>query len=93
MWNNLTGTSILWILIGAAAMLFGLYLGYANRFSMVTALINLIGLSAVGIGCVAMGLTNGFTDHSPNGRLFGRIGMFAFIIGIPMVGYSISRYF
>lgn len=90
--QNLTGTSILWIIIGVAAFILGAFLGWQFRTSLMMLIPTAGGIFALGLGCVMMGLTNGFTDHSPYGRMFTRIGTFSFIIGIPLVGYTVSRF-
>ena len=46
------------------------------------------GLVVSGIGLTFFGLTEGFTDPTPRGKLLYRIAMISFIVGIPIVLYS-----
>ena len=46
------------------------------------------GLVASGIGFTLFGYTEGFSDPTPRGKLFYRIAIISFIVGIPIVLYG-----
>ena len=46
-----------------------------------------IGLVLVAVGNVLFGLTDGFSDSTPRGRLLFRIGATSYIVGIPIIAY------
>lgn len=46
-----------------------------------------VGFFFTGIGNVIFGMTNGFVDMTPIGRLLFRIALVAYIIGIPLIAY------
>ena len=48
-------------------------------------------LSMIGVGILAFGLTNGFADQTPRGRMLFKFGVFSFIIGILAFGYSMRH--
>lgn len=50
-----------------------------------------VGLVLTGIGNVLFGLTDGFADMSPNGRIFYRIAILAYCAGLPILAYSIFK--
>lgn len=47
-----------------------------------------VGLLALGVGMLILGLTEGFTDPTPRGKFLYRVAIVSFIIGIPIVGYG-----
>ena len=49
-----------------------------------------IGFFLVGLGTVALGGTNGFTSHTDTGSKAGKVGIVAFILGLPILLYAIS---
>jgi hypothetical protein len=87
MLRNLTLTSYLWIALGLGFGIFGAYLSYQWRYTGFRLLPMPLGIILVGLGMTLCGLTNGFTDHSPLGRQFKRIGAFSLIVGIAVTGY------
>ena len=87
MFRNLTLNSVVWMLLGLGFTFFGAYLTYKWRFYGFRLLPMPIGITFIGIAMILCGVTNGFTDHSPLGRKFKKIGAFLFIVGIPLVGY------
>lgn len=44
-----------------------------------------VGMVASGIGFTCLALTEGFADPTPRGRRLYRLGMIAFIIGLPLI--------
>jgi hypothetical protein len=44
-----------------------------------------VGLAASGVGFAMLGLTEGFADPTPRGRRMYKIGLIAFIIGVPIL--------
>ena len=87
MLRNLTFNSIIWILLGLGFFFGGAYLTYKWRYTGIRLLPMPIGILFVGIAMTLCGVTNGFTDHTPLGRKFKKIGAFLFIVGIPLIGY------
>ena len=77
-----TFNSILMILIGLALIAFGVSLGL-KAWSRLYA----VGFLFTGIGNVLFGVTNGFTDMRPFGRLLFRVALVGYIIGIPIILY------
>lgn len=63
-------------------MCFGVWLGM-SPYSRLYA----VGFFFTGIGNVIFGMTNGFVDMTPIGRLLFRIALVAYIIGIPLIAY------
>ena len=46
------------------------------------------GLIFFGLGCLFCGLTDGFTDPTPRGYAFRKLGFGAYLIGIPILAYA-----
>jgi hypothetical protein len=44
-----------------------------------------VGLLLLGVGSTLLGITDGFSDPTPKGRLLFRIAVIAFLIGTPIV--------
>jgi hypothetical protein len=74
-----------WLVMGIGLVFFlgGIYhsIFYYDR-------IFAFGLVACGIGFSFFGLTEGFTDPTPRGKLMYRVAMIAFIVGVPIVLYG-----
>jgi hypothetical protein len=87
MFNNLTLNSIFWLVLGIALAGYGAYVGYYWRTYPLSA-----GLVFLGLGGVFCGITNGFTDYSPMGRLLWKIGLPSLLLGLLLVGYSMLRF-
>ena len=47
-----------------------------------------IGLVATGVGLTILGLTEGFADPTPRGKLLYRIAIISFVVGVPIVAYG-----
>jgi hypothetical protein len=75
-----TFNSILMILIGLALIAFGVWLGMQS-----VGRVYAVGFLFTGIGNILFGMTNGFVDMTPIGRLFFRVALIAYIIGIPLI--------
>lgn len=84
--SSLTPTSMMWIALGAGIMLFGAYVGKSWRMYAFA-----VGLLLLGIGGVLCGLTNGFTDYSPSGRIIKKFGLLALGGGLLLSVYYIFR--
>jgi hypothetical protein len=88
MFSNLTLNSIFWLVLGL--LLFaagGYYVGYRWRMYPFAA-----GLCFLGIGSILCGITNGFTDYSPAGRLLWKIGIPTLLLGLLLSIYGITRF-
>ena len=70
----------------------GVYFTYKWRM-MTMQLPMTIGFVMFGIGMILCGVTNGFTDHTPLGRKFKKIGAFLLIVGILPIGYVAWFYY
>ena len=75
--------SILVILIGIGCLIGGVVVGLRPGLLVFGA-----GLFFTGIGNVLFGLTDGFSDPSPNGRFLFRIGTIAYLAGVPILVYA-----
>jgi hypothetical protein len=87
MFSNLTLNSIFWLFFGVLLAIGGGYIGYSWRmypFAM--------GLGFLGIGSVLCGITNGFTDYSPLGRLFWKVGILTILMGLGLTIYYLVRF-
>jgi hypothetical protein len=75
------------ILVLGAVFLFGsgYYALFGNNRIMA------FGMFAVAIGCICCGLTDGFTDPSPRGSLFKRLGAVGFVVGVPVLVYTVYK--
>ncbi len=82
MWMWLPQTLNSWLLLGIGVLFFfgGIFhlISYHDRVLS-------IGLAASGVGFALLGLTEGFADPTPRGRRMYRIGIIAFIIGVPIL--------
>ena len=87
--NSLTATSVSWLLLGAFGVLAGALMFYKWRFGFLYPSAGLISLGAGGILC---GLTNGFTDQSPTGRIISKFGLLALLAGVLLIGYYAYRF-
>lgn len=81
-----TLNSILMIIVGSAMIVFAIFLVF-TPYTRVFA----VGLLLTGFGNVLFGLTNGFTDMTPVGRLLYRIALVAYLLGVPIIGYFFYR--
>ena len=79
---QLTLNSVLMIIIGLGLMIFGVWLASNPGFRVSGA-----GFFLTGIGSILFGLTNGFTNMTPTGRMLYRLALIAFIGGIPIIAY------
>ena len=87
MLRNLTLVSIFWIFLGLVLAATGGYYAYKWRMYLLG-----VELGVLSIGVILCGMTNGFTDYSPTGRLFSKIGIISILIGLPLVIYSIYKF-
>lgn len=81
-----TFNSLLMIFIGLALIALAVVLGL-NAWSRMFA----VGFLFTGFGNILFGLTNGFTDMTPTGRLLFRVALAAYAIGVPIIGYFLYR--
>ena len=84
---NITLNAILVLALGVVFFVGGVYFIFTPYLRVLA-----IGMLALASGCVCCGLTDGFTDVSPKGQLLRRFGYVSFLVGIPIVGYSVYRY-
>jgi hypothetical protein len=68
------------MLIGLVFLLGGIYHGLFYRDRMLSA-----GMVTFGVGFLFLGLTEGFSDPTPRGKLLYRIAIISFIVGIPIL--------
>lgn len=86
MLRDLTPTSYFWIFLGLLLLGYGGYNGYYLRNYPFA-----VGLSFLGIGSILCGVTNGFADYSPMGRLLFKIGIPILLLGLLATGYSVLK--
>jgi hypothetical protein len=87
MFSNLTLNSIFWLILGLLLLAAGAYVGYKWRMYPLG-----LGLASLGLGGVFCGVTNGFTDYSPMGRLLWKLGIPALLLGLLLTGYGMLRF-
>lgn len=87
MYKDLTPTSFFWIFLGMLLIGYGGYVGYYWRTYTFAA-----GLVFLGLGGLFCGITNGFADYSPMGRLLWRIGLPIIFLGILITIYSVFSF-
>lgn len=83
---QLTLNSILMIAIGLGLMVFGVWLALSPEYRLLG-----IGFFFTGIGNVLFGATNGFVDLTPIGRFLYRTAILAYLIGLPLLGYTLYK--
>jgi hypothetical protein len=66
--------------IGLVFLLGGVYHGIFYHDRMLSA-----GMVTFGVGFLFLGLTEGFSDPTPRGKLLYRIAIISFIVGIPIL--------
>ena len=86
MLGSLTLGSILIILAGLLLATYGGWNLYRYRSYMYGT-----ALFSTGVGTALCGVTNIFTDYSPAGRMFTRVGVMAFLCGVPLLAYYFWR--
>jgi hypothetical protein len=47
-----------------------------------------VGVALVGVGLISLGITDGFSDYGPYGRLMYGIGIAGFGLGVPLALYA-----
>jgi len=50
------------------------------------------GLVLVGLATIALGVTRGFIDSSPLTSVLSKLGMLAYVVGIPALLYGLYRF-
>lgn len=80
MYLPLSLNSWLVMIIGLVFLLGGIYHGIFFHDRVLSA-----GMVSFGTGFLLLGLTEGFSDPTPRGKLFYRIAIISFIIGIPIL--------
>jgi hypothetical protein len=86
MFSNLTLNSIFWLFLGVLLIAFGGYVLIYMRMYPFTA-----GLVFLGLGSAFCGITNGFTDYTPMGRLLWKLGIPILLLGLLLTGYSLIK--
>ena len=87
MLRNLTLNSIFWLVLGVLLFGYGAYNAYYWRDYIFSS-----GLIFLGLGSISCGLTNGFADYSPMGRMLWRFGLPFLLLGLLLTGYHVSKY-
>lgn len=87
MFRDLTLNSVFWLALGLILMGAGGYVGYYWRMYPFAA-----GLFFLGVGSIFCGITNGFADYSPMGRLLWKIGAPMLLLGLLLTGYGVLRF-
>ncbi len=93
MFQNYTLNSIVMMLLGVGLIGWGAYNGWEYRRSITSMFVfpTVVGFILSGLAAMLCGYTNGFTDHSPRGRMLKKIGIFLAVGGLPIMGYAIWR--
>ncbi len=86
MLHNLNLSSILLIIIGLLLVAYGGWSLYRYRDYTWAA-----GMICLGVGNALFGVTNGFSDMTPKGRVFMKTGVTLLLFGIIIAGYVLSR--
>ena len=84
---NITLNAVLVLALGVLFLAGGVYFLSVPHLRILG-----VGMLALASGCVCCGLTDGFADVSPLGLMLRRFGFISFLVGIPVVGYSVYRY-
>ena len=83
MYLPLSLNSWLVMIIGLVFFIGGIYHGLFYYDRVLSA-----GMVASGIGFLFLGLTEGFSDPTPRGKLLYRIAIISFIVGIPILALA-----
>ena len=69
---------------------FGVLLGAAGVYCVLQSWTRIfgIGLGCIGFGLICLGLTDGFSDYGPLGRVLYGGGLAGFGIGLPLTLYA-----
>jgi hypothetical protein len=78
-----TARGVFILVFGVAMSVIGIYMARVS-WTRTTG----IGLFLIGFGLGALGITNGFSDQSPLGRLLFKLGLIAFCVGVPLGAYA-----
>jgi hypothetical protein len=89
MFRKLTLNSILWMLMGLGCLIAAGFYGWEARKYISRGFPLPGGLLLTGLAMSLCGLTNGFTDQSPWGRKFKKLGILCFIAGLPLFAYAL----
>lgn len=82
--KELTFTSLAWVFLGVLLFAGAAHYGYRMRDYSFG-----FGLFCLGLGSLFCGLTNGFTDYSPTGRMMWRLGVPILGIGLLLTIYGL----
>lgn len=83
---DLNTNSVIMLLLAVACVGGGIYCAQYSYLRIMA-----VGLILTGIGNAMFGITHGFSDPTPTGRLLFRIGAAAYIIGIPPLALGVYR--
>jgi hypothetical protein len=92
MLRNLTFNSYIWMFLGLGLLAYGGYMGWEVRRFITRAFPLPFGLIFTGLAMILTGLTNGFTDYTPLGRKFTKLGILLFLVGLPLLLYGVWGY-
>ena len=75
-------------------LILGLVFLFGGLYFVITPWARIMGFSmlATALGCICCGLTDGFTDVTPRGIALRKVGVVAFVVGVPVLAYSAYRY-
>lgn len=86
MFGSLTFNSIFLMFLGLFLIAAGVYFAVIRRMYPLA-----VGLISLGSGVFLWGWTDGFTDFSPKGLLFWKLGVLALLTGTLLIGYHFFR--
>jgi len=78
--------ALLMLGLGVVMLLVSIYLILSPGTRIIAA-----GLFITGAGCLLCGVTDGFSDYTPRGIAFRKVGFSAFLIGFLLLIYSAYR--
>jgi len=83
---RISAKDVIVILAGAILLVLGVWVGIDGYTRVLGA-----GIFLVGVGTVALGATQGFIDSSPPTAVVSKLGVLAYILGVPALAYGLWR--
>ena len=87
MFSNLTFNSVFVLFLGLLLMASGVYVFVSWRTYSFAA-----GLIFLGLGSFLWGWTDGFSDYSPKGVLFWKVGVVSLLTGLLLAGHYVYKF-
>ncbi len=87
MFSNLTFNSVFVLFLGLLLIAAGVYVVISWRTYSFAA-----GLILLGLGSFLWGWTDGFSDYSPKGLFFWKIGVISLLIGFLLTGHYVYKF-